>query len=243
MTGEGARRRPPRSLRSRHAVRAAQRGLSLVELMIAVLLGLVIIAAVYNMYTGTVRSSRFTSGLQSMQENGRFGVSVLQKGFRLAGYSPANPLEAFDVAASGPGRVVVRLRQAYDCNGRSTAATDGIAVNTYEHDAAARRIVCTGNSADASAMPIVEDVDGFRVLYGIDDDDDDVPERFEPHSATLDARRIAALRFALLVSSDGPIRTAAVAEKHVLLDQVIDEYDDRVARTVFASTVKLRNRR
>ena len=79
-----------------------QRGLSLVELMISLVVGLILIAAVFNMYTGNVRSARFTDGMQAIQENGRYGISVLQRGLRLAGYSPlpgvVNEIDAFDFA-------------------------------------------------------------------------------------------------------------------------------------------------
>lgn len=222
-----------------------QSGMSLIEMMIAMLLGLIVIAAVYNMYTGTMRSSRFTNGLQSMQENGRSGVAVLQKGFRLAGYSPATRVTGFelDPAQVDANTVVVRLNQAFDCNGQSTAGSGGVAVNTYSHDENAEQIICRGNSSLATDMPIVDGVEQFRVLYGIDMDADDVPERYVPFGhADLTAERIAALRFAMLVSSGTAIRSRPVAEQHVVLDATFDTYD-RVARSVFSSTVKLRNRR
>ena len=205
------------------------------------LLGLIVVAGVYNMYAGTRHSARFTEGLQRLQENGRFGVSVLQRGLRLAGYSPAAPLAALDMAAGDGGTVVVQLRRSHDCNGVETD-DDGIAINTYAHDAAASTITCTGNAAGAEPMPIVEGVEAFRVLYGLDEDGDDVPERYVPHDPALETNRIAALRFALLVGSGTPIRTRAASESHVLLDRIV-ERDDRIARAVFTSTVKLRNRR
>lgn len=235
----------PRMAQSGSRTRQAQAGMSLIEMMIALLLGLIVVAAVYNMYTGTMRSSRFTNGLQSMQENGRTGVSVLQKGFRLAGYSPATRVTGFelDPAQVDVNTVVVRLNQAFDCNGQSTAASGGVAVNTYSHDADAEQIRCRGNSALASDMPIVDGVEQFRVLYGIDMDADDVPESYVPFGhVDLTAERIAALRFALLVSSGTAIRSRPLAEQHVVLDAAYDT-NDRVVRSVFSSTVKLRNRR
>ena len=227
-----------------------QRGMSLVETMITLVLGLIVVAAVYNMYAGTTRSSRFTSGLQSMQENGRFGVSVLQRGFRLAGYSPATrvaPL-AFGDGGIDDTTVVVRLNQARDCNGKSTAGAGGVAVNTYRHrpdpEPGRGTITCEGSGTGADEMVLVENVEAFRVLYGIDEDDDDVPERYVPHTEVgpADENAVTALRFALLVTSGDPIRTRGRSEAHVLLDTVVDS-DDRIARSVFASTVKLRNRR
>jgi type IV pilus assembly protein PilW len=221
--------------------RARQNGLSLIEMMIGLVLGLIVISAVMNMYAGSSRSSAFSTGLQTMQENGRYGVSVLQRGLRLAGYSPDVVIDPIDIANSGNDKVVVRIRQAFDCNGIDTAAVGGIAINTYELDAANQQITCTGNSATASAMPIVEGVDGFRILYGIDGNDDgDAPEEYIQHNLAIVPRSVSALRFALLVNSGSPIRRRSIPKDYVMLDTEISR-NDRFARHVFSSTVKLRN--
>lgn len=223
--------------------RSRQRGLSLIELMITMVLGLIIIAAVFNMYAGSSRSARYTEGLQSMQENGRYGVSVLQRGLRLAGFSTDESIEAFDMAASGVSTISIRTEQQYDCNGLETTATDGLAVNVYRLDAATGELTCQGNQGGAP-MAVVEGVDQFRLLYGIDDDGDsdtEEPQHYVPYDATLNAADIVAVRFALLVNSGKPIRTRDVSKNFVLLDEEYT-YDDRVAREVFSSTVKVRNR-
>ena len=219
-----------------------QSGLSLVELLIAMVLGLIVISAVFNTYLGSSRSSRFSEGLQHMQENGRYGVSALQKGIRLAGYSPNSTISPFDIAASSDTTVVVQMQRAFDCNGQSTVPMAGIAINTYQLDAANEQITCTGNSAMASAMPIVEGVEAFRVLYGIDDDGDDTPEQYVAYDVSIDADTITSVRFALLVNSGQPIRTRNINETYVVLDTEVSR-NDRVARDVFSSTVKLRNNR
>lgn len=229
-----------------------QQGLSLVELMISLVLGLIVVSGLFNMYLGSNRSSQFSNGLQQMQENGRYGVSTLQRGFRLAGYSADELIEPFDIAASGESAdedsiVVVQMRQAFDCNGGSTEDNDGIAVNTYELDTSPAdplksQLVCTGISAGATAMPLVEGVEKFRVLYGISTDDDAIPERYIPYDAGINAREVVSLRFALLVNSGNPIRTRDVTETYTVLDREVPR-TDRVARSVFTSTVKLRNRR
>ncbi len=229
------------------AAKRNQQGLSLVELMISLVLGLIVVSGLFNMYLGSTRSSQFSNGLQQMQENGRYGVSTLQRGFRLAGYSAGELVEPFDIAASNDNTVVVRMRLGYDCNGGSTAATGGIAVNTYTLDTSPAddlksQLVCTGNSAGAAPMPLVVGVDEFRVLYGISTDDDGIPERYIPYEAGINPRQVVSLRFALLVNSGSPIRTRDVKSKYTVLDKEIS-VTDRVARSVFTSTVKLRNRR
>lgn len=226
------------------ARRARQQGLSLIELMITMVLGLIIIAAVFNMYAGSSRSARYTEGLQSMQENGRYGVSVLQRSLRLAGFSTDRSIEAFDMAASGVNSIAIRSEQPYDCNGLETTDTDGLAVNVYRLDTDKGELTCQGNQG-GEPMAVVEGVDQFRLLYGLDTDGDadtEEPQTYVPYDASIDPADIVAVRFALLVNSGKPIRTRDVKKSYVLLDEQYDDYDDRVAREVFTSTVKLRNR-
>jgi len=219
-----------------------QNGMSLIELMIAMVLGLLVIAALLNMYVGSSRSSIFSEGLRTMQENGRHGVQVLKRGIRLAGYSPDARIEPFDLANGSESKLVVRMVAERDCNGQSTATSGGIAVNTYELDTTNEQITCSGNSALASQMPVVDGVEDFRVLYGIDSDDDGFPESYREYAGVTNALEIRAVRFALLVSSQQNIRSRAVAETHVLLDKQVERQDHR-ARHVFTSTVLLRNLR
>lgn len=220
-----------------------QAGFTLVELMIALILGLVIIAAVMNVYVGSSRSSLYTTGLQTMQENGRYGVSVLRRGIQLAGYSPAERIDPLEVTKSGQDFITVRMQRDFDCNGLDTAAapTPGIAVNTYAFNKANNTITCQGNLAASSAMPIVEGVEEFRVLYGMDTDGDNIPEQYSSYDPNMDVNEVAAIRFALLVNSGKEIRTDLATEEYVVLDSVVPT-SDRYVRSVFGSTVILRNR-
>jgi len=220
-----------------------QGGYSLVELMIALVLGLIVISAVFNTYMGSTRSSRFTEGVQKMQENGRFGIATLQRGVRLAGYSEFGDIDPFDIANSGPSKIVVRAQQALDCNGASTAVTGGVAINTYEHvdddGTIENTIICTGNVGN-ERMPIVEGVEAMNILWGIDTDDNKVPERYIPYAGNIDSMEVIALRVALLVNSGEAIRSRASEEKHVLFNTEITT-NDKIARNVFTSTILLRN--
>ena len=183
---------PTVKIRKRPAHLSKQAGLSLVELMIALVLGLVVISAVVNTYVGSTRSSRFSQGLQQMQENGRYGITTLQRGLRLAGYSPEGDLEPFDIPASSATSVVVRTTALYDCNGKSTIGVDGVAVNTYAHNNANSTITCRGNVGN-EAMPIVEGVEAMRLLWGTSTDTDKVPEQYVTYSAGIDPNEVVAV--------------------------------------------------
>ncbi len=215
-----------------------QSGYSLVELMIALVLGLIVISAVFNTYVGSTRSSRFTEGVQQMQENGRFGIATLQRGVRLAGYSELGDVDPFDIPNSDFNKIVVRSQQALDCTGASTAADGGIAINTYELSNN-ETITCTGNDG-VTAMELVEGVEAMNVLWGIDTDDNKVPERYVPYAANINTSEVVALRVALLVNSGEEIRSRRSEETHVLFDREVTT-DNKKAYNVFTSTILLRN--
>lgn len=225
--------------RNYKAIPKHQRGVSLAELMIGLVLGLIVISAVFNTYVGSTRSSRFSQGIQQMQENGRYGITTIQRGIRLAGFSPAGDLEPFDIPNSSATDIVVRVTDRFDCNGNDTTPFGGIAVNTYSHNVAEGTITCLGNSATVP-MPIVEGVEAMRILWGINADDDDVPDQFIPYNAGIDPDEVLALRVAILVNSGEPIRSIRGEERHVLFDEEIVT-DDKIARNVFTTTVMLRN--
>lgn len=225
-----------------------QGGLSLVELMISLVVGLILIAAVFNMYAGNVRSARFTEGMQAIQENGRYGVSVMRRSLRLAGYSPvagvANEIDAFDFDNSDATTLTIQTRQPYDCNGNDTTPTGGLAVNTYALDTTNNQLICRGNQAGRSDMAVVEGVEHFRVLYGIDDDGDEStcePQRYVPYSSGLESGEVVALRFALLINSGSAIRTRSQSDTFVVLDEVVTGGNDQLVREVFSGAVLLRN--
>ena len=226
-----------------------QGGFSLVELMIALVLGLVVLAAGYNAYAGTSRSARFNTGLQTLQENGRYGISVLQRSLRLAGYSPDSVLLPIDIEAGSDNAIAARVTEARDCGGgdTSTATLPGVAVNTYTFvppvagDPDSGFISCTGN-VSGEPVRLVEHVESFRVLYGLDTDYDEFrePERFVAWDAGIDPSEIVALRVALMVNSGAPVRRLEIAETHTVLDTTVTT-DDAYARHVYSTTIGFRN--
>jgi type IV pilus assembly protein PilW len=64
----------------------ASRGLSLVELMIALLVGLLLSAAVLQIFISSKNTYRMQDSMARLQENGRFAVSYMANDIRMAGY-------------------------------------------------------------------------------------------------------------------------------------------------------------
>ena len=75
---------PPRISACRSAVH--RQGFTLVETMIAMTIGLILLAAVAQVFATSRAAYRFTDGLSRVQENGRFGMHFLTWDARMAGY-------------------------------------------------------------------------------------------------------------------------------------------------------------
>lgn len=73
------RSRPPRRLPPRRT----QVGLSLIELMIALVLGLLLTAGIITLFSGTSKSSRVQDGLARLQENGRYAMGRIDADLRM----------------------------------------------------------------------------------------------------------------------------------------------------------------
>jgi len=68
-----------------HAPRR-QRGVTLVELMIALAIGLLVTVAMLKVYVDASRMYRFNEGLARVQENGRFALEFIRRDARVAGF-------------------------------------------------------------------------------------------------------------------------------------------------------------
>jgi len=67
--------------------RLRQQGFGLVELMIAMTLGLILIGGVGYLYIGSRGAFRTSDNLSRMQENGRYALEVMSRDIRMAGYA------------------------------------------------------------------------------------------------------------------------------------------------------------
>ena len=62
-----------------------QLGISLVEVLVALVISLFLLAGIVQVYTGNKTAFRFTNSLAEIQENGRFAIETMTQDLRLAG--------------------------------------------------------------------------------------------------------------------------------------------------------------
>ena len=72
-----------------------QRGVSLIELMIAMAIGLIMSAVVASLYMGLKGSFRYQEALSRLQENGRFALGSMARDARQAGFLDCNGVTKF----------------------------------------------------------------------------------------------------------------------------------------------------
>ena len=112
------------------------RGFTLVELMIAILIGLFLAAGLLTLVQAMKRTNTSQSGLSQLQDNERMGMSLISNAIQSAGYYP-NPLvntsATFFVAQTSPadtatGAVALAASQSMtgSVNNMNTALGDQI---------------------------------------------------------------------------------------------------------------------
>lgn len=67
--------------------RTSQRGLTLVEVMVAITISLILLAGVMQIFISSRQTYRVQDGLARIQENGRFAMQFLTNDIRMAGYT------------------------------------------------------------------------------------------------------------------------------------------------------------
>lgn len=95
--------------------RKYQQGMTLIEIMIALLIGAFLLGGILHIFINSKQTYRMQEGLSRMQENGRFAMSFLERDIRMAGFrgcnstttptnnlnSPTDFLNAFGTAIEG----------------------------------------------------------------------------------------------------------------------------------------------
>ena len=116
-----------------------ERGFSLVELMVAMLIGLIILAAVVQIFVGSNATYRLDEGLARVQEGARFSMDFLAKDIRMAGYMGCNSQLKFTGTPPEVNNMVKTPNQSYLFN------NGGIRCHRYF---CAAPSTCTGGLAE-----------------------------------------------------------------------------------------------
>lgn len=152
-----------------------QRGLTLVELMVAVVIGLILTAGVIQIFVGSNQTYRFQESMSRIQENGRYALETISRDLRSGDYRgcAGRSLEAADMTdLSGGGSFdFTRALEGYTMTGGtwSPAPDNDVLSQNPSGDGDILRIRSTagGGAADVShhqssgSNLYVDDTSGF----------------------------------------------------------------------------------
>ena len=99
-----------------------QQGFSLIELMVAITIGFVVVAAVGYVYLSARQSFRTTDNMSRMQENARLAIETLARDVRVAGYIGCGSLQNATITTIANPPVPV-LSPATVITGQDSAAS------------------------------------------------------------------------------------------------------------------------
>jgi len=232
---------------------ARQRGFSLVELMIAGVLGLILIAGVIQLFLGSNQNYTLQGQMSSIQEDGRFALMFLEDQIQQASWSDdflvvPKPVQIATSLDGDSDSVTIAYKAAVngldnrDCN--AAVVADGNIVNRFfvlDDD-----LMCLGNGSPV-AQPLLANVEKFQVLYGVETDGgcpDGVVNSYMDRTAVVAANLqdfILSVRIALLLTSEENVLPQSKVASFQVLDQPFDSPSDRLARRLFQQTIFLPN--
>lgn len=143
------------------SLKSTSLGLSLIELMVAIALGLILVAVVVQIYVGTKATYNKQEDLSRLQENGRIALDVIGRTARIVGFKsnptnaltgpllPSSPLEIF--GTEGAANVSDTLTIRFQGSGNGTGTADGSVVD------------CLGNAIDASQTAVATSFNNFFI--------------------------------------------------------------------------------
>lgn len=241
-----------------------QRGFTMVEILVAMAIGLFLLAGVFQLFIANKQSSLIQNNLSHIQENGRFAISQLGRAIRKAGFK-ADSTDSVTFATvgattgtngtgpDGSDQIFISFQAAddgttVDCLGKTfPAAVPPIMITNGFYLAAdangVRNLYCsrTAVPADSDAQPLVENVTDMQITYGLDVDNTGSANYYVDASAVnaADWSKVVSIRVTLLlVSREDNIATTAQTYRY---DGVTVTASDNHLYKVFSITIALRN--
>ena len=245
-----------------------QLGFTLIELMIAVTIGLLLTVVVAKLFVGSRATYQTTDEISRMQENIRFAFELMSRTVHQAAYrsSPnsfANQVFTGGTIAltgtDGGGTTADSFTVRYQGSGNGIGTADGSVVDCLgrEIDAGVMStntftIAAGANGANAlfcntgavgGAVEVASDVDNMQVLYGEDTNADLVADRYVPAGNVSNFDNVVAVRLALLFRTTNVGASMMTdTSTYDLNGTSVGPFNDTRIRRIVTMNINMRNR-
>ena len=207
-------------------------GLSLIELMIAISLGIFITGGMINLFVSSKQSYRLNENMSRLQENTNFAISFIERDIRMTDYRACVTEDRLNNAISGTdnntavdtiinGTDTISLSwQPNLCGGVSKTTIYTIQNGSGNAPALFRNI-------DGNNRELIEGISDLQILYGEDTNDNLTPDYYVAAStAGLNMSQVISVRITLTAQT---------------LDSNLTSSGDFITHNV-TTTIALRNR-
>ena len=233
-----------------------EKGFTLTEMLIAIVLGMVLVAGALSVYLGAKQGYRMGQGMTLMQATGRAALAFLSRELSMAGFPQASAIESFlpamvdDGGGNNSDVVAVRYRTPTDCFGSPTPVyADGVQYAKNMYFVQNEALVCRTLAEDDSTLTeatIIPGVENIQLLYGEDTDATDSATnatKYVSAGNVVNWNNVVSVKIGVLVNSQSDIATSDDEVAYDLQGQTqIAAANDHMRRRAYSATVVVRNR-
>ncbi|EKF74491.1 hypothetical protein A11A3_08720 [Alcanivorax hongdengensis A-11-3] len=244
-------------------MKASQTGFSLVELMVALVLGLMVTAVAIQLFSTNQQTFAIQQTESQLQQDSQLVTRFMVRDLRRAGLvldgvaasedmgikfstGSAGFAGSADADSGDNDRLTLAFNGRTDCAGSVSTQTNGEEItNTYfiKDNGSGDALYCKG-SVDDETVELVEGVESFQVEYGIDDGVNQTLQVSKYVTATNVGANdaVVAVRVGLLLHrANNSLPVSDGSRKFYVLDKTVTEPADRAMRRLVMTTIKLRN--
>lgn len=219
------------------------KGFTLVELMVAMAIGLILTLAALHVFLTNQRNFSMQHAVADLNEDGQMAVRFIAAEMRRSGfYNEATNAFQNPVDLSNN-------RTTNGANGGNDSITLVVPVlNNQGNRSSTDRITYSVNNGtlqrtlDGTTDDLLPGVASFQVLYGIDDQYDGqlAPTRYVTAN-NIGGHPIVSIRFSLLLVNDSLNHLPAASQRYWVLDEQTGQLNDNSLRRLYGTTVHIRN--
>lgn len=148
--------------------RKAQKGFTLVELLVAMAISIIVMAAVYSTYRSQQQSYIVQDQVAAAQQNLRAAMYVMTKDIRMAGFDPTQS-GGFGIANAEAGTITFTSDNGTDSGEYGSGAVDTGEMITYS--LSGKNLVRNGNDGSGNQV-VAENIEALGFAYSFDNNDD-----------------------------------------------------------------------
>ena len=246
-------------------IRTVDRGFTLIELMIGMLLSSILLSGVVALLGGSVSTYRLQLNQSQLEESARYARDVLithitQAGFQPEPWQPQTGFTALtdenvDGGSSASDQLGLQRWSQTNCYGNDNPVQDvdgqaafyllqaRFSINNSNNLALTCRYGADHSqlTTQVNNLGLIEGVESMQVLYAEDRNGDNQADGWVKARAWADERNIRAIKLALLLSTEQAFEQA-VSRQITLLDETITAPADGHLRRVKSLTSAIRGR-